>query len=104
MNMHKFTLKNVYVVFFAVLIFMLHLPVAFSSTKTTIFNVAETVIEEKKEDKSSAFATLYSSMKLDVKGLSEKAFMAAMDGFEKLTASGEIRNQKLITIVDFTKP
>ena len=105
--MLKFTLRKVYVFFFCVLIFMLHLPFAFSTSKPMIFTIQiASSYETANEgiDRSEAVATLYTNMQLKLKGLSEEAFMAAMKGFDKLTETGEIVKDNLITIVDFTLP
>lgn len=102
MNMHQFTFRNVYVFFFCVLIFMLHLPVAFSSTRTP---GPELIVAEPVAVKDDAsVAALYENMDLESKGLSREAFEAGMKGFDKLTEEGKIRNGNLLTIVDFTRP
>jgi len=106
--MQKFTLRKVYVFFFSVLIFMLHLPVAFSSSKSLVFKSPEfisTVVRAENAVASRAefVASLYVSMGLNLKGLSEEVFTSAMQGFDKLTNEGKIRNHKLLTIVDFTR-
>lgn len=105
--MLKFTLRKVYVFFFCVLIFMLHLPFAFSTSKPLIvINQIASSYETANEGigRSEAIATLYTNMQLGLKGLSEEAFTAAMNGFDKLTENGKILRDNLITIVDFTRP
>jgi len=46
---------------------------------------------------------IYDSLRLDVLGLSYKAYNYAIQGLEKLKAAGKITNDQLISIVDFTK-
>ncbi len=102
--MQKYTFRKVYVFFFSVLIFMLHLPFAFSSTKSLmLLPVASTVVKTDvaEENKNSL---LYSTLDLNAQGLSEAAFTSAMKGFAKLTNEGRVHKSNLITIIDFTKP
>lgn len=51
----------------------------------------------------SRLSSLYSKLNLDITGLSREAFMYAMAGYEKLHQAGKINNDKIITIIDFTK-
>jgi hypothetical protein len=83
---------------------MLHLPFAFSSTKSLmILPVAAKVVNTAVAEESKN-SLLYSSLDLHAEGLSEEAFSSAMKGFEKLTNEGRLVKSNLITIVDFTKP
>jgi len=105
--MQKFTLRKVYVFFFSVLVFMLHLPVAFSSTKPLIFKTSEIPVSSVINNiisRTEYFATLYNNTDLGIMGLSEDAFNHAMKGFDNLVNNGKIGNGRIITIVDFTKP
>lgn len=49
-------------------------------------------------------AFVYDSLNLEDLGLSEEAFNYAVAGYEKLKQSGTILNDKVLSIVDFTKP
>jgi len=104
--MQKIKVKKVYLFFVAVLICMLHLPVAFSSTKSLIINSAETsfAVVNNIASRSEIINSLYLNMELKNKGLSEDAFTSAMKGFDYLNNEGKIQNDRIITIVDFTKP
>ncbi|MEJ7627745.1 MAG: murein L,D-transpeptidase catalytic domain family protein [Ferruginibacter sp.] len=105
--MQKFTSRKVYVFFFSVLVFMLHLPVAFSSTKPLIFKTSDNPVSSVINNivsRTEYFAALYNNMDLSVMGLSEDAFNYAMKGFDNLVNNGKIGNTRIITIVDFTKP
>ncbi len=48
--------------------------------------------------------SLYYQMNLASKGLSSDAFKKALIGYEKLKKQGVLKNNKLLTIVDFSKP
>jgi hypothetical protein len=86
---------------------MLHLPFAFSTSNpvdlSTIPILANNNINSTDEDKESSVSALYKNMGLKLKGLSEEAFINAMKGFELLISNGTIKNDKLLTIADFTK-
>ena len=49
-------------------------------------------------------ALLYERLDLAGKGLSRKAFEYAMQGFAYLRRKGDIRNDEVISIVDFSLP
>jgi hypothetical protein len=103
--MKKFRVKKLYVYFSAVLTFMLHLPVVFATTTiATAKKAIEPVITPALLDtKMIAAAKIYDSLKLNIQGLSENAFLYALKGFDYLKASGKIANDHIISIVDFTK-
>lgn len=46
----------------------------------------------------------YDSLHLNLQGLSEKAFIYALDGFEELQQEGVAKNDSIITIIDFDQP
>lgn len=50
------------------------------------------------------FVAKYDSLQLEKSGLSEKAFLLAMHGFEKLAEEGAIQNRQILSIVDFSLP
>lgn len=92
--------------FSSVLICMIHLPFSFARFKdkepktvpASSMAVAVTTSNLKAER-----ILIYDSLQLNLLGLSEKAYQYAIDGLEKLKSSGRISNDKLISIVDFTK-
>ena len=49
-------------------------------------------------------AALYDSLQLDNLGLSEQAFSYAIKGYSKLKKDGKLKNDKVLTIIDFTQP
>ncbi len=54
--------------------------------------------------KSSSAYFLYDSLQLDRQGLSRRAFEYAVQGFEYLQQNGDIDNNEVISIVDFSLP
>lgn len=50
------------------------------------------------------YANLYDSLQLGVAGLSKEAFNDAVTGYTYLLAQGKIKNDGVLSIVDFTKP
>ncbi|MBO9619044.1 MAG: murein L,D-transpeptidase catalytic domain family protein [Niabella sp.] len=53
---------------------------------------------------SSAYELMYDSLGLDLKGLSEQAFVDAMEGFDELKKEGLLKNDSIITVIDFDQP
>ncbi|AHF14179.1 hypothetical protein NIASO_01175 [Niabella soli DSM 19437] len=47
---------------------------------------------------------MYDSLGLDLKGLSEQAFLDAMEGFDELKKEGLLKNDSIITVIDFDQP
>lgn len=52
----------------------------------------------------SPYSNLYGQMKLDSLGLSQTAFSYALQGYTDLVSKGEIKNDRILSIVDFTLP
>lgn len=50
------------------------------------------------------YAVLYDSLHLSVSGLSKEAFNSAVTGYNYLLAQGKIKNEGILSIVDFTRP
>jgi hypothetical protein len=100
-------MKPVYLFFASLLIFMLHLPVAFSSgKKVNTENVSLTTTTSATSDNSAlaSMMMVYDSLHLDLKGLSQQAFTKAVKGIMVLRNAGKIANDNIISIADFTKP
>ncbi|WP_295121411.1 murein L,D-transpeptidase catalytic domain family protein [uncultured Chitinophaga sp.] len=53
---------------------------------------------------TSAMAALYTQLALDSAGLSQEAFDYALAGYEQLLQAGKIKNEDILTIVDFSRP
>jgi hypothetical protein len=104
--MKNFRLKKVYLFFSTVLIFMLHLPFAFSTSR--INRSADTgkngITANAELKNTSAINMIYDSLQLDMKGLSENAFDYAVKGYEYLKGKGKLYNEDILSIVDFTRP
>ncbi|MEO5942264.1 MAG: murein L,D-transpeptidase catalytic domain family protein [Ferruginibacter sp.] len=98
--MINFKMKRVNLLFVTVLIFMLHLPFAFSRSNEFPKSTLPAVSSARS---NSAILVLYDSLHLELKGLSESAFTNAVKGFEYLKAKGKISNENVLSIVDFTK-
>ena len=53
---------------------------------------------------TSLARSIYDSLKLDMAGLSRKAFDFALNGWEKLYNDGKLTNHDIIGIIDFSQP
>lgn len=104
--MKKFRLKGVYLSAAILLLSIFTLPFAFSkSNGIGNISVNKTVIAAPVTTKeNTSMSLIYDSLNLDDLGLSQDAFNYAVAGYEKLKQSGKIINDKVISIVDFTKP
>jgi hypothetical protein len=54
--------------------------------------------------KNNSMMVLYDSLHLSEKGLSQEAFDYAVKGYNHLKNQGKIKNSRVLTIIDFTKP
>ena len=52
----------------------------------------------------NAFISIYQELELESLGLSKKAFEYAITGYSKLLESGEILNDAILSVVDFSLP
>lgn len=55
-------------------------------------------------DNSSRFAMLYQQMHLDSLGLSQEAFNYGLQGYMDLLTNGDVKNDHILSIVDFSLP
>lgn len=53
---------------------------------------------------ANSFEMVYDSLNLDLKGLSHTAFQQAIEGLLKLKEEGVVKNDSILTIVDFDQP
>lgn len=83
--------------------FFLHIPLAFSKDLRINGIPQETKISAVNKLSSSKFSALYDSLGLDLMGLSEEAYTAAVTGFDKLKQAGKLANDRILTICDFSK-
>ncbi len=109
------SLKNIFLFFFTILIFILHIPFVFAGSpafKEVKRSIGETMYQLPGDSMPPATnikiknttATLYDSMNLDLLGLSKQAFDHAIKGFNYLITTGKLTNDKIISIVDFSLP
>lgn len=52
----------------------------------------------------SSTMVLYDNLRLDTLSLSREAFSYAMEGYKSLQAAGELNNQRILSIIDFSLP
>lgn len=89
---------------------MIHLPFSFATVRheDSKTGAVETVIVDNTSLNTSAALKaerlfIYNSLQLNLLGLSQRAYNFAIDGLQKLKEKGQIVNDQLITIVDFTR-
>lgn len=114
--MKKYNLKKFYLFFSSLFVFLLHLPFVFAKSKTAeaIQPAQNTLTMPVYKDSAAAaslsfmpesfIAGMYDSLRLNVMGLSQQAFKYAMQGFNFLVKAGQLSNDKIISIVDFSLP
>lgn len=87
---------------------MFYLPFAFSkpngADKRYVATSAPHIADPANAASNSRLELVYDSLNLDDLGLSEEAFDYAIAGYQKLKESGTIQNDKVLSIVDFSKP
>lgn len=76
---------------------------------TWVLSEKTTVIQENSQNiqaihQSSTIKDVYDSLRLDAKGLSEDAYQYAIKGFHEVAAEGLLKNDSILTIVDFDQP
>jgi len=113
--MKKSNLKKIYVFFSSAIIFIFHLPFVFAKAKPGAeFKPRPVRLETASRSDSSflnflsvpdnSLSSLYTSLRLNLMGLSQQAFEYAMKGFDYLVKAGKITNSKIISIADFSQP
>jgi L,D-transpeptidase catalytic domain len=108
-------LKKFYLFFSSIFIFILHVPFGFAKSKPAAW------LAMPKENHQpaltaapaspwfaapgkNALAGMYDSLRLNIMGLSQQAFLNAMLGFDYLAKAGKFTNDKIISIADFSLP
>lgn len=106
--MKKFKLYRLYVGALILMFSMIHLPFAISVSNgmgmgTLSFKTlpSEPVISK---EEAGSLSFIYDSLQLSSLGLSEAAFDYAVKGYNFLKKQGKLQNQRVLTIIDFTKP
>ncbi|UYQ91366.1 murein L,D-transpeptidase catalytic domain family protein [Chitinophaga horti] len=100
----KLNLRKVKPAIFAItlvtLVVATHLPSNGNKTEAT----KAAVTKEVTVTRTSAKAALYDQLALDSIGLSKEAFDYALAGYEQLVKTGKVKNDDVISIVDFSLP
>jgi hypothetical protein len=113
--MKKHGFKKFYLFLSSVFIFMLHLPFVFAKyrpleafrpteNKLETFTTKDSIPALSPVNTENIVSDIYDSLRLNLIGLSHQAFEMAMQGFNHLTKTGKITNDKIISIVDFSQP
>jgi hypothetical protein len=114
--MKRKTLKKIQFFLSSIFIFLIHLPFVFAKNKPR--NLTNKVSEVMREMRSTAdtmlkpvqqmvadpMADLYEALKLKTMGLARQVFDYSMKGIGKLKQNGKLRNDKVVTIADFSQP
>ncbi len=102
--------KGFYLLVSSVVIALLHLPFAFakSATGNKTFDPA-TALPVVSPGAApvppvSFIRSVYDSLHLNLKGLSQQAYDYAKEGLDKLIQQGKLANQSIISIIDFSLP
>ena len=105
------SLKKFYVLLGSIFIFLIHLPFVFAKMKPHPQTVSHTSPASNgslrltgENLNSIKKVSVYDSLKLNVLGLSRKAFDNALKGFNHLISMGKLENQNVLSIVDFSLP
>lgn len=102
--------KGFYLLISSIVIGLLHLPFAFAKSATgakffyhppvdsatKIINTSTPLVP--------ALKSVYDSLHLNLKGLSQQAFDYAKQGLHKLIEEGKLLNDSIISIIDFSQP
>jgi len=102
--------RSFYLLVSSVFIAILHLPLVFakSATGSKLFYSPVTHSSPKNPADSLQgtyfVRSVYDSLRLSLKGLSQEAFDYAKKGFDKLAEEGRLINDSIISIVDFSRP
>ena len=100
--------RGFYLFVSTIVITLLHLPFAFakSATANMFFNPppGDSIANSSTEIPSlvPSLKSVYDSLHLNIKGLSQQAFEYAKEGFQKLVAEGKLVNDSIISIADFS--
>jgi hypothetical protein len=103
--------KGFYLLVSSVVIALLHLPFAFAKSATGNKTFSRTAVRSEVNPGPSplpavpsALRSVYDSLHLNLKGLSQQAYQYARQGFDKLIQQGKLANQSIISIIDFSLP
>lgn len=104
-------LKKTYSSLAVFFIFILHVPLIFANSKpynelngTESHTTAASKLVMGSEHFLNSADELYDSMQLNLMGLSKQTFAYAIKGFHHLLQTGQLKNDNIISIVDFSMP
>lgn len=108
----KKKLRGLYLLISSCFIAILHLPFAFAksaagASKLYLRPDGDSVVNNTTAPGPVAkpvMRSVYDSLHLDLKGLSQQAFQYAKKGLQKLVEEGKLLNDSIISIVDFSLP
>ena len=102
--------KRFYLLMSSIMIGLLHLPFAFakSASGAKLFYIPPADLAPKTTVASASLIhslkSVYDSLQLNLKGLSQQAFDHAKTGLNTLIAEGKLLNDSIISIADFSLP
>jgi hypothetical protein len=106
--MKKFTLLRPYVFNLILFLAMVHMPFAITVSNGMgigdLFLKSTSVKKVEMEKSAATLSVIYDSLGLSSMGLSEQAFIYAVKGYDLLKQQGKLNNQRVLSIIDFTKP
>jgi hypothetical protein len=109
----KKKLKGFYLIISSLIISLLHLPFAFAKTATAkswaFFHPEKDSLAlpagtHEIRPASVPMRSVYDSLHLDLAGLSRQAFEMAQEGFQKIKEQGQLINDTILSIIDFSQP
>lgn len=97
--------RKYYAVLIPFFLFLIHLPFVSANVKPhLIVDLRDAEDISVSSSKISAGSLLYESLDLSTLGLTEEAFDYALTGYEYLKNAGKLKNEKILTIADFSLP
>lgn len=109
--MNKSIIRKSYLSLTTICILLVHIPLVFAKANASTPVDAVTVssgIHNSKSDVDNPVAVIrvsvYDSLKLGTLGLTRQAYEYAMKGYNYLASTGKLKNNQVISIVDFSQP
>ncbi len=102
--------KGFYLLISSIVIGLLHLPFAFAKSASGAKLFFHPPVDSAKKTNiasapsASSILSVYDSLHLSLKGLSQQAFDYAKMGLNTLLAEGKLLNDSIISIIDFSEP
>lgn len=106
----KKNLKGFYLLISSIVIGLLHIPFAFAKSATGITKSFYPLTDSTTNalivstPVIPAIKSVYDSLYLSLKGLSQQAFDFAKQGLHKLIEEGKLLNDSIVSIIDFSQP